>query len=76
MVKKKNWACPPTPKADRPLSQYHSNSGYTTGQVKSREILAEVVGELLLRIAAGQAESDTWQVFKRLLRFRWERKQL
>jgi len=35
--------------------------------------LKELLGVLLLRIAAGQDEPNTWAVFKRLLRFRWER---
>ena len=68
MAKKKNWACQPTPRTDKPVSQYYSNSGYTTEQGKSSEFLTGVVGVLLLRLVAGQAGISGWQLLEGLLR--------
>ena len=68
MAKEKTGACQPTPKTDRPVSQYRSSSGYTLRQGKSSEFLTEFVGVLLLRLIAGQAEPSGWQLLDGLLR--------
>ncbi|MGD1041493.1 MAG: hypothetical protein ABR913_00350 [Sedimentisphaerales bacterium] len=67
MAKEKIGAYQPTPRTDRPVSQYRSSSGYIIRQGKSSEYLAEFVGVLLLRLIAGQAEPSGWQLLEGLL---------
>lgn len=67
MAKEKTGACQPTPRTNRPVSQYRSSSKYTARQGKSSEIIAEFVGVLLLRLVAGQVESSGWQLLEGLL---------
>jgi hypothetical protein len=68
MVNEKNRAWQPTPDTVRPISLCLSSSRYPSGQSNSREFLTDIVGVLLLRLVAGQAESYDLQLLEGLLR--------